>query len=515
MSTTTTTIATMGHTHKAPAMFCAPGNPQDVKNGFGGFGDSIDAVAPWPSGSRLRLTMLSTEKVPGWVTDIIRSAVTEWTNGLGEPLEVQWVSANETSHIRISFRNEVPSWSCVGARAAMYEQSKPTMNFNFGGWKSTKVVYSPAYVRRLAYHLFGHALGLPHALLSQWPIQCKPGELEKLCGPYYAQMLGSAKGCSLLRDAQSIMHYEVPAALGTKGIDLLQGGRGIDSEALALVRSLYPPVPQSSLVTCIATQLPGFQSGWSGRANGKRFISTAQTGNIVTGLNRLDLGTNGNFRVYSEIEDIQRGSGYSLKIITDADADLIDATCDVLSFDEADQRIRTGRVQWHHLPGGNARSYRENFSRPFNKPPNVVAFISGFDSIKGRSVRIDVKASAIDRNGFTLDISTWSDSIIYQIAASWIAHEPDDWTIRSGYFSNPYDPNLTLVARCTNHYSSPMRRRPSKLFCALSHIDVGPQYNVRLSLTATWDETKVESVLSTWEEQSKFVVLAGSYVAIL
>lgn len=157
---TTTTIATMGHTHKAPAMFCAPGNPQDQKTSFGGFGDSIDSVAPWPSGSRLRLTMLSSEKVPGWVTDIIRSAVAEWTNGLGEALEVRWVSANETSDVRMSFRTDVPSWSCVGARAGMYEQSKPSMNFNFGGWKDSKAVYSHAYVRRLAYHLVGHALGL-------------------------------------------------------------------------------------------------------------------------------------------------------------------------------------------------------------------------------------------------------------------------------------------------------------------------------------------------------------------
>lgn len=248
----------------------------------------------------------------------------------------------------------------------------------------------------------------PHALLSQELLQCKPGELEKLCGPYYAQILGSAKGCGLLRDAQSIMRYDIPAALCTKGIDLLQGGRVIDKEALALVRSLYPPVPESTCFTFNAGQLPGFQAGWNGGATGKRFFSTAHTTNVVTGIRRVDMGINGNFRLISDVADIQRGSGYTLEMGAWADTHLIDATCDVLSFDEADQRIRTGRVNWHHLSGGNERSYRETFSRPFNMTPNVVVFISGFDTLKGRNIRIDVSPSAIDKNGFTVNIKTWA-----------------------------------------------------------------------------------------------------------
>ncbi|KAH7161674.1 hypothetical protein EDB81DRAFT_351723 [Dactylonectria macrodidyma] len=518
MSTTTaiTTIAPIvRHTHKAPAMFCAPGNPQDPKTSFGGFGDNIDSVVPWPAGSRLRVAMESNERIPSWVIDTIKSTLAEWTKDLGEILAVQWSSESNFSEIRISFRTDMPNWSCVGPRAYLYAQSKPTMNFNFGGSKDSKAVYSHAYVRRLASHLFGHALGLPHALLSEEPFQCKPGELEKLCGSYYAQMLGSARGCGLLRDAQSIMRYDLPGALGIDGTDFLQGGHVIDTEALALVRSLYPPVLESCCFTCNVGQLDGFQQGWDGRASGTRFFNTAQTANVVTGICMIHMGLTGNFLLLSEATNVQRGSGYTVGIRTWGNTHLINATCNVLSFDEADQRVKTGRVHWMHLPGGNERSYRENFSRPFNKTPNVVVFISGFDTIKGKYIRVEVTASGIDKNGFTLNMRTWNDTIVYGIVASWIAHEPDDWTIRSGTLDHPFDPNLTRVGRCTKQYSSPLRRRPRKLFYAFSRIDVQPNSEIRLILDATCDEAKVDGVFSTWMEESKFYLCSGSYVAIL
>lgn len=53
------------------------------------------------------------------------------------------------------------------------------------------------------------------------------------------------------------------------------------------------------------------------------------------------------------------------------------------------------------------------------------------------------------------------------------------------------------------------------MFCAFSHIDANPHRNVRLALEASWDETKVEGVFSTWEDESKFVLLTGCYIAIL
>lgn len=144
-------------------MFCAPGCPQVVKawTGFGGHGNTLDDLAPWPAGTQLRLAIMTPHRVPAWVVDIVKSAAHQWTSGTGETLEIRWVSVSEPSDVRISFRTDMPNFAYVGARASLYQQSEPTINFNFGGWNdSKKAVYSHEFVRRLAFHLLGHVVGL-------------------------------------------------------------------------------------------------------------------------------------------------------------------------------------------------------------------------------------------------------------------------------------------------------------------------------------------------------------------
>lgn len=140
-------------------MFCAPGTPEVVK--FWGNGNPIDDMAPWPAGSELRLAIMTPDRVPAWVIDIVKSAADKWIAATAGTLEIRWVSG-EASDIRISFRTDRPTFAYVGARASLFQQTDPTINFNFGGWKddSRKAVYSHAYVWRLAFHLLGHAFGL-------------------------------------------------------------------------------------------------------------------------------------------------------------------------------------------------------------------------------------------------------------------------------------------------------------------------------------------------------------------
>ncbi|KAJ4307448.1 hypothetical protein N0V84_012725, partial [Fusarium piperis] len=115
------------------------------------------------------------------------------------------------------------------------------MNFNFGGWKDSRAVYSHAF--RCEYRtLFG--------------------ELEKVCGSYYASMLQSATGCGEMQDSRSIMRYDLPAALSSNGTDLLQDGRVIDNEARSLLRSLYPLLLAPWFDRYSARNLNGFREGW-------------------------------------------------------------------------------------------------------------------------------------------------------------------------------------------------------------------------------------------------------------
>ncbi|KAF5705136.1 ATP synthase subunits region orf 7 [Fusarium mundagurra] len=506
----TTVAPIVAYTHKAPVMFCAPGSKQDPKTSFGVYGDSIDSIVPWPGGSQLRIATLSSDAVPSWVLDIIKSVVDEWTRGMGEALTVQWLSAGSAAQIRISFRTDVPNWSCVGARARLYDQSKPTMNFNFGGWKDNKAVYSHAYIKRLAAHLFGHALGLPHAQVKQ-TLSYNKAELEKVCGAYDASMIQSAKGCQQLQDSRSIMHYDLPSSLASNGADALQGGSVIDSGARSLLRSLYPLWPKPLCGRYSAKDRYGFKAGVN--ANGIANFGTNMTNNIVAGLCRLDMGTNGNFRLQSKITNIQK-DGYTWEVGTWSDTNLYDASYSILSFEKEDRRIQTGNAEWKYLSGGKSRSTYRRFTKPFKTIPEVVVFITGFDTLQGRNIRLDVSASNIDRNGFTVNMMTWADTEVINLTVSWIAHESDEWTIRSGSLRHSvYPPNMTREASGTSSYRSPMPKPPSYIFLAFTHIDAPVHSNIRLDLGSNSTQEGMTGVFTTWEEESKFYRCEGCYVA--
>ncbi|CCT73219.1 uncharacterized protein FFUJ_10099 [Fusarium fujikuroi IMI 58289] len=498
-------------THKAPVMFCAPGNPQDPKTSFGGYGDSIDSIVPWPGGSQISIATMSSGAVPSWVLDIMKSVVEEWLRGLGGGLTVEWLPAGSAAKIRISFQNDVPNWSCVGARARLYDQSKPTMNFNFGGWKDDRVVYSHAYTKRLAAHLFGHALGLPHAQVKQTLSYNKP-ELEKLCGAYYATMIQSATGCQKLQDSSSIMHHDLPSALRSSGADSLHGGRVIDVEARSLLQSLYPLLPKPLCDRFSIRNLNGFKEGLN--ANGVHKAITSKTNNIVAGLCRLDMGTNGNFRLQSKITDIKKKKEYTWEVGTWADTNLFDASYSILSFEEEDQRVQTGHTEWKYLSGGKSRSTHRSFTKPFRTIPEVIVFITGFDTLKGRNIRISVSASKVDRNGFTVNMETWADSEIYNLTVSWIAHESDEWTIRSGDLTYPVSPfETTRESSRTESFKSPMSRDPLGIFLAFTYIDAPGNCPIRLNLRSEMTQEGVTGVFSTWEEESRFYRCRGCYFA--
>jgi hypothetical protein len=101
------------------------------------------------------------------------------------------------------------------------------------------------------------------------------------------------------------------------------------------------------------------------------------------------------------------------------------------------------------------------------------------------------------------------------MSASWLAHEPDDETMRSGLLEYPFGGSWTCRATAAQSFSPPMRQRPRNVFYAFSHIDVHTSSNVRLALDVTWDEARIEGVFSTWESESAFTLLGACYVALL
>ncbi|SCO89147.1 uncharacterized protein FRV6_13275 [Fusarium oxysporum] len=209
------------------------------------------------------------------------------------------------------------------------------MHFNFGGWKDSKAVYSHAYIKRLAAHLFGHALRL----------------LPEVAG----QLLNHAP--------------RSPVSLRSNGADVLQGGRVIDNEACSLLQSLYPSWPKPVCGRYNAKNLGGFKEGLD--ANGDLNLTTTKTNNIVVGLCRLDMGTNGNFRLRSKVANIKQKEGYTWEVGIWSDTNLFDASYYVLSFEKEDERVQTRHTDWKYLSGGKSRSTYRRFTRPFKSVPEV------------------------------------------------------------------------------------------------------------------------------------------------
>jgi hypothetical protein len=61
------------------------------------------------------------------------------------------------------------------------------------------------------------------------------------------------------------------------------------------------------------------------------------------------------------------------------------------------------------------------FNRPFDVKPDVILSVNYLDADKDKNIRYEVKTSSISRDGFLVQVRTWSDSKIFSIGGSWIA----------------------------------------------------------------------------------------------
>ena len=73
------------------------------------------------------------------------------------------------------------------------------------------------------------------------------------------------------------------------------------------------------------------------------------------------------------------------------------------------------------------------FSQPFKKPPSVQVGISMWDMDQKTNMRADISAVNITTDGFDILFSTWADTRIARIRASWMAigeaSHDDDWQL--------------------------------------------------------------------------------------
>jgi len=62
-----------------------------------------------------------------------------------------------------------------------------------------------------------------------------------------------------------------------------------------------------------------------------------------------------------------------------------------------------------------------DFETPFAEKPQIFLSVAQIDSDKESNLRYNVEAISISRDGFTLKVSTWSDSKLFSISGYWLA----------------------------------------------------------------------------------------------
>jgi hypothetical protein len=62
------------------------------------------------------------------------------------------------------------------------------------------------------------------------------------------------------------------------------------------------------------------------------------------------------------------------------------------------------------------------FDKPFVNKPTVVLSVTKLDADTKSNVRYNIQATAVTKEGFVLQISTWSESKIYGINGIWVAY---------------------------------------------------------------------------------------------
>jgi hypothetical protein len=96
-----------------------------------------------------------------------------------------------------------------------------------------------------------------------------------------------------------------------------------------------------------------------------------------------------------------------------------------LSFAAGAVRFDDSAPGWALLEGAGdgVRSFTGHvrFERAFQAPPVVQIGITGFDIDNGANARLNVGITAVDGEGFDVELRTWWNSRLWSVDLSWIA----------------------------------------------------------------------------------------------
>ncbi len=181
----------------------------------------------------------------------LRARLLAHMNAWGETAEVEFVESNVNPQVRIARLTSPPKkagfWSYLGTDILSIPEGEPTMNL--AGFTMTT---RESEFHRVVRHEAGHTLGFPHEHMRRELIKLLDRDktieyFKRTIGwppeQVIAQVLTPLEESSILgtphADAESIMCYQLPAAITKNGKPIL-GGQDIDASDREFAGRVYP-----------------------------------------------------------------------------------------------------------------------------------------------------------------------------------------------------------------------------------------------------------------------------------
>lgn len=252
----------------------------------------------------------------------------------------------------------------------------------------------------------------PHAE-SKWIAKWDEAKVKAQLGETAQKLISQDRG-GFANPAGSIMHFDLPAALSsTPTVDDRQGALGIDKAAKEQLQRVYIR-PRDVAYTQIEADQVGIRWIGSIKKHAQRVVETSKTTKGILALNKIDFGLSANWRIRSQFDNVRGGAGYTVTVDSWDDTVIDSASCDALTFDDADKRVQSGFVSYledsknPNGEWGKMRTRTVQFPTAYDKTPEVVVFIYGFDVGRVKNLRVKALVTRTDKNGFDVEMGSWA-----------------------------------------------------------------------------------------------------------
>ncbi|KAH8148317.1 uncharacterized protein LAJ45_07770 [Morchella importuna] len=200
---------------------------------------------------------------------------------------------------------------------------------------------------------------------------------------------------------------------------------------------------------------------------------------VAIGLTALDVSANHDLRICAYVDRLAEDS-FVVHLDSWGSTELLAASATWLDVAADDPHFQVGSFDTIEIQSSEqpeqAISKRIDFERTFaDSPPIVLVWLNSVHANKSHNTRVKVYTSDIDKQGFTIHVDTWGDSILYSGGASWIAYPAS----RAGTFSGVVDIEGEPGLQCNGDVSFPIAFAESpNVLLAVNWIDFACQKEV-------------------------------------